>query len=86
MGSNDNLTEEPQSANDKGNRQTGGLSDYTKYSGLAFQMGAIIAVAAWGGVKLDEKAETNKPIFTVILSLLGVFIAIYITLKDFIKK
>ena len=70
MGNNDNLTEEPQPTNDKGNRQTSGLSDYTKYSGMAFQMGAIIAVAAWGGVKLDEMAKTNKPIFTVILSLL----------------
>ena len=68
------------------NSQNSRLNDYAKYSGLAFQMGAIIGGAAWGGVKLDELARTNKPIFTVALSLLGVFTAIYTTLKDFIKK
>jgi len=49
-------------------------------------MGAIIGIAAWGGVKLDELVETNKPIFTIILSLFGVFAAIYITVKDLIRK
>ena len=79
--------EEPQSIKNKETKnQNSRLNDYAKYSGLAFQMGAIIGIAAWGGVKLDELVETNKPIFTIILSLLGVFAAIYITIKDFIKK
>ena len=68
------------------NRQNSSLNYYAKYSGLAFQMGIIIAVAVWGGIKLDELAEINKPIFTIILSLLGVFMAIYIAVKDFIRK
>jgi len=71
---------------DTKNHQNNPLSSYAKYSGLAFQMGGIIAVAVWGGVKLDELVETNKPIFTIILSLLGVFTAIYMAVKDFIKK
>jgi F0F1-type ATP synthase assembly protein I len=49
-------------------------------------MGAIIGVAAWGGIKLDKLVGANKPVFTIILSLLGVFAAIYLPLKDFIKK
>jgi F0F1-type ATP synthase assembly protein I len=49
-------------------------------------MGAAIAIATWGGVKLDKMTETIKPIFTIILSLTGVFAAIYVALKDFIKK
>ena len=66
--------------------QNSRLNDYAKYSGLAFQMGAIIGIAAWGGVKLDELVETNQPTFTIILSLFGVFAAIYITVKDLIRK
>ena len=68
------------------NHQSNPLSSYAKYSGLAFQMGGIIAVAVWGGIKLDELVETNNQIFTIILSLLGVFASIYIAVKDLIKK
>jgi F0F1-type ATP synthase assembly protein I len=49
-------------------------------------MGAVIAVAVWGGIKLDELTGTNKPIFTIILSLTGVLTAIYSAVKDLIKK
>lgn len=61
------------------------LNDYVKYSGMAFQMVAIIAIATWGGIKLDKISGFEKPVFTIILSLLGVFGAIYSVLKDFIK-
>ena len=74
--------EEPQPIKNKGNS----LNSYAKYSGLAFQMGAVIAVAVWGGIKLDNLVENEKPIFTIIFSLLGVFAAIYVAIKDFIKK
>ena len=69
-------------SNEPNNR---GLNNYVKYSGLAFQMGAIIGVATWGGVKLDATTGTD-PVFTIILSLLGVFTALYVILKDFIRK
>jgi F0F1-type ATP synthase assembly protein I len=49
-------------------------------------MGAIIGVAAWGGIKLDELVGTDSPVFTIILSLLGVFTALYVILKDFIRR
>jgi len=52
---------------------------------MAFQMIAIIVVATWGGIKLDKLAAFENPVFTVILSLLGVFAAIYFAVKDFIK-
>ena len=62
-----------------------GLNDFAKYSGMAFQMFGIIFLTAWGGVKLDKLAGNETPVFTIILSLLGVFAAIYTVLKDFIK-
>ena len=79
--------EEPQPLKKKNSKKLEGkgLNDYVKYSGMAFQMGAIIAIATWGGLKLDKLAGFETPIFTIILSLLGVFGAIYSVLKDFIK-
>jgi hypothetical protein len=52
---------------------------------MAFQMIAIILAMTWGGMKLDKLSGFERPVFTIILSLLGVFAAIYIALKDFIK-
>ncbi|MBI5010126.1 MAG: AtpZ/AtpI family protein [Bacteroidia bacterium] len=48
-------------------------------------MVAVIALTTWGGIKLDKLAGFEKPVFTIILSLLGVFAAIYTAIKDFIK-
>jgi F0F1-type ATP synthase assembly protein I len=63
-----------------------GLNDFGRYSGMAFQMIAIILITTWGGIQLDKLAKFHTPVFTIILSLLGVFAAIYTALKDFIKK
>jgi F0F1-type ATP synthase assembly protein I len=52
---------------------------------MAFQMLAIILITTWGGIQLDKLAKFHTPVFTIILSLLGVFAAIYTVLKDFIK-
>ena len=65
--------------------QNKGLSSYAKYTCIAFQMGIIILVTTWGGIKLDQLAGFEKPVFTIILSLLGVFAAIYTAIKDFLK-
>jgi F0F1-type ATP synthase assembly protein I len=54
---------------------------------MGFQMGAIIFVGMFGGIKLDEFFGIKKfPVFTIILSLLSVFGAIYFVIKDFLKK
>jgi F0F1-type ATP synthase assembly protein I len=62
-----------------------GLSDFGKYSGMAFQMIAIIGALTWCGIKLDKVLGMEKPVFTAILSLIGVFAGIYTALKDFIR-
>lgn len=61
------------------------LKDYAKYSAVAFQMAAVIFIGAFGGVKIDEMWQT-KPIFTLILTLMGVAAALYLSVKDFLKK
>lgn len=58
-----------------------------KYSGMAFQMLACILLGFLGGMKLDEFLGLKKvPVFTLVLGLLGVFVGIYISIKDFLKK
>ena len=73
----------------KGKRENGKednpLKTYYRYSGIAVQMVVIMLISVWGGMKLDELAGTETPIFTVILSLLGVAAAIYTSIKDLIR-
>ncbi len=61
------------------------INNFAKYSGLSFQMIAIVMAGLFGGIKLDEFAQLDFPLFTLVLSLLGVFLAIYIAIKDFIN-
>lgn len=61
------------------------LNAYAKYSALGVQMAVIIGGGCYGGFKLDEYYKNTTPIFTIILSLLSIAIAMYIVLKDFIK-
>jgi F0F1-type ATP synthase assembly protein I len=60
-------------------------NQFIKYSNLAIQMGVTIGLGAWGGSKLDEHYQNKTPVFTIILSLLGIAAALYLVLKDFIK-
>ncbi|MDA3892957.1 MAG: AtpZ/AtpI family protein [Salinivirgaceae bacterium] len=62
------------------------LNKYARYSGLAFEMLGIIIFGVFAGQKLDEKRQAEFPLFTVILSLLGVFAALYLVINDVIKN
>lgn len=61
------------------------LDNYAKYSGLAFQMIAIILAGVFGGIKLDKYTGLKFPIFTVVLTIVSIVLAIYFAIKDFIK-
>lgn len=61
------------------------LKGYAHYSGLAVQMAVIIALATIGGVKLDDVTNL-KPLFTVVCSLAGVALSMYVVIKDFTPK
>jgi len=62
------------------------LKSYAKYSSIAFKMGAIIFLGVWGGTKIDELTTWETPIFTLIFSIISVAVAIYISIKDFLKQ
>jgi F0F1-type ATP synthase assembly protein I len=71
---------------DRETKQSGSsLSNYAKYTGLGLQMVIIILITVWGGIKLDELFLLETPVFTIILSLVGVAAAIYTAIKDFIR-
>jgi len=46
----------------------------------------IILLFYWAGSKLDERTATEKPVYTAIMTLLGVFAGLYIILKDLIGR
>ena len=62
------------------------LNAYVKYSSLAIQMGLIIGIGTFGGFELDKNTGWKFPLFTLILSIGSVVLAIYLAIKDFIKK
>lgn len=62
------------------------LNNYGKYSSMGFQMVFIIVGGTFGGFYFDKWIAWKFPVFTVLLSLLSVILAIYFALKDLIKK
>jgi len=49
-------------------------------------MAIIIGGGMYGGVRLDRWLDWKFPLFTITLSLLAVTLAIYISIRDFLKK
>lgn len=62
------------------------LNDYAKYSGLAFQMLAAIALGVWGGMKLDKWTGWKFPVFTVVLPLVGIVSSIVLLIRSLPKQ
>jgi len=72
--------------NAKPEKNKSSLNDYAKYSNISAQMLIVIGLGVWGGVRLDKFVAWRFPVFTVLLSLGAVFLAIYIVIKDLLKK
>ncbi|WP_192822904.1 AtpZ/AtpI family protein [Rufibacter sp. LB8] len=62
------------------------VKPYLKYSGLAFQMIGIMAVAALGGRKLDAYFENEIPWWTLVLLLVAVVASMYKVIVSLTKK
>jgi len=52
---------------------------------MAVQMAAIIVGGVLGGIYTDKWLNLS-PLFTLIFTLLGVFLSMYYFIKDVIKK
>jgi F0F1-type ATP synthase assembly protein I len=64
----------------------GGNSSILRYTSLATQMGLTIFLGVWGGIKLDQVFQFEKPAMTLVCSLLGVITAVYIVIRDVLRK
>lgn len=69
----------------KNNKKDNPLLFYAKYSSLALQMIVIIVAGAFGGKALDEWLEWGFPVFTLVLTILAVVIAIIYGMREFFK-
>jgi F0F1-type ATP synthase assembly protein I len=58
------------------------INSYAKFSGVAFQMIAIIGVFTYAGYKIDENAGHETKWVTALLSLAGVFISLFIVIRS----
>jgi len=82
------LTEHKETKIQKQNKDSR-INSYAKFSGIAFQMVAIIGLGSFGGVKLDEYYPNKYSVFTIICSLVSIGIALYYVIKqvtDFSNK
>ncbi len=71
---------------EKDNDQKKQLNFYARYSGMAMQMLAIILIGVFGGIMLDEYLSLKFPVFTLVLTLLSVFLSVYFATRDLLKK
>lgn len=55
---------------------------YMKFTGMAFQMVGIIGVFAFAGYKIDESANHSTKWVTATLSVIGVFISLYLVIRS----
>jgi F0F1-type ATP synthase assembly protein I len=77
---------EPEEQEEEKERIGKPINEYARYSGIGFQMIATILIALFAGIKLDKWLAMKFPLFTLILTLLGVGIAMYVVIKEFVKK
>ena len=59
---------------------------FLRYSGMATQMAVVIVIFALGGMKLDEYLQNEIAYATGGLTIFGVILAMYLMIKDLIKK
>lgn len=53
-----------------------------KFSSMAFQMMATIGGGAWGGHALDTHYHNEKPVWTIVFSLSGIAISLYLVIRS----
>jgi F0F1-type ATP synthase assembly protein I len=68
------------------NRRQSSLNALARYSGMGFQIAAAIILCLFLGKWLDGKFPMSFPVFTTSLTLLGVFLGVYLVFREILKK
>ena len=61
------------------------LRDYARYSTLAFRLIAIVLLGFFGGMQIDKWLNLEFPVFTLVLAFTGLFLSLYLLIKDLLK-
>ena len=70
--------------NQTNNPNNSPIHQYAVYSNLAFEMGAVIVLGVFGGIKLDSVLNVS-PLFTILLSLASIAIALFLVIRSLTK-
>lgn len=65
---------------DSGAKST--VANYGKFMGIAVQMLVIIGIFTFAGYKIDEAAAHTTKWVTAVMSLVGVFISLFIIIRS----
>jgi F0F1-type ATP synthase assembly protein I len=68
------------------NRKGKNTTNFIKYTGMGFQMLAIIGLFAFAGYKIDGYRHSSKFIFMAIFGLVGVIISLYQVVRQLNSK
>jgi len=64
------------------NDHSGESNSLAKFTGLAFQMIAVIGLFAYAGHRIDKATNHSVQWATALLALIGVFISLYLVFKS----
>ncbi len=56
-----------------------------RFSGFGFQIVAVLCLAAWGGLKLDEYFGLSVPVFLIVLLLSALGGSMYLFIRQVSK-
>jgi hypothetical protein len=62
------------------------FDNFIRYSGLGFEMMAIIGIFTFAGYKIDQWMKNEFKGFTLVLMILSVIVAIIYGTKNLLKK
>ncbi|SKB29907.1 Putative F0F1-ATPase subunit Ca2+/Mg2+ transporter [Parapedobacter luteus] len=62
------------------------LGKYAYFTGVGFQMLAIIGIFTYLGYRLDESRHSEKPLWTALFALVGVCISIYTVIRSVTRR
>lgn len=58
------------------------LHKYARFSGIAFQMIAIILLGAYVGVKLDQNFPNENDLWTITITFVAVIISVITVIRN----
>ena len=70
---------------EKPKNETDQYKQFLKYSATAFQMIAIILLSVFMGTKIDDYWATGNSYATLAMTLIGVMVSMFVTIRGLMK-